>query len=253
VLIQAVIATGASSGIGLATVKTLLQQGASVLGVDRSAAPSIEHERFRFLRQDITEEHAPKTIVSECMNTFDGRVDALLNIAGVLGNWTSAETFEDSEWERTIAVNLTAPARLMREAVQVMKKQKSGSIVNVSSIAGTSGAVSGLCYTTAKHALVCSCHFPRHYALVFAKEIVRLGPPRIRRGYSGMRVFVAMRSVQAVSDKGLKIWFELTNKLLTRCCHRHDVWQCGQIGFRCRNIPENFVSILADKHILVIF
>jgi NAD(P)-dependent dehydrogenase (short-subunit alcohol dehydrogenase family) len=68
------------------------------------------------------------------------------------------ETLSDETWEKVMAVNLTAPVRLMREVVGVMKSQedgeKGGSIVNVSSKAGISGAVAGVAYTASKHALV---------------------------------------------------------------------------------------------------
>jgi NAD(P)-dependent dehydrogenase (short-subunit alcohol dehydrogenase family) len=149
-----VIATGASSGLGLATVKALLPQGAFVLGVDISPAPDIVHERFKFLQQDLTAEAAPSNVVSECLAAFNGRIDVLLNIAGIADNFSSVATIEDSHWERIMAVNLTAPVRLTKAVVQVMKKQKSGNIVNVSSKAGTSGGCAGVAYTTSKHALV---------------------------------------------------------------------------------------------------
>jgi len=66
----------------------------------------------------------------------------------------SVDTLEDQAWDRTIAVNLTAPVRLMREVVPVMIKNGGGSIVNVASKAGMSGAVAGVAYTASKHGLV---------------------------------------------------------------------------------------------------
>lgn len=67
---------------------------------------------------------------------------------------SGADNVLDEDWDRIIAVNLTAPVRLMREVLKVMKAQKSGSIVNVSSKAGISGAVAGVAYTASKHGIV---------------------------------------------------------------------------------------------------
>lgn len=91
-----------------------------------------------------------------CVEKFGGRIDVLLNVAGIMDLNQSADTVEDEMWDRVIAVNLTAPVRLMREVLGVMKAQGSGSIVNVSSKAGLSGAAAGVAYTASKHGLVCS-------------------------------------------------------------------------------------------------
>ena len=78
-----------------------------------------------------------------------------MNVAGVMDLNHSADTLEDEMWDRVIAVNLTAPVKLMREVLAVMKAQGSGSIVNVCSKAGMSGASAGVAYTASKHGLVC--------------------------------------------------------------------------------------------------
>jgi NAD(P)-dependent dehydrogenase (short-subunit alcohol dehydrogenase family) len=69
-------------------------------------------------------------------------------------------SLQDKEWERVMAVNLTVPIRLMRAVLPRFKEQKSGSIVNVGSKAGLSGASSGIAYTASKHGLVCFPLFP---------------------------------------------------------------------------------------------
>jgi NAD(P)-dependent dehydrogenase (short-subunit alcohol dehydrogenase family) len=94
--------------------------------------------------------------VKACIEAFGRRIDILLNVAGIMDLNHSADTVEDAMWDRVIAVNLTAPVKLMREVLVVMKEQGYGSIVNVASKAGTSGAVAGVAYTSSKHGLVCS-------------------------------------------------------------------------------------------------
>lgn len=71
-----------------------------------------------------------------------------------MDGFQSVDTLTDEAWDRLIAVNLTAPVKLMREVLPVMKKVGSGSIVNVCSVAGTSGHFAGVAYTASKHGLV---------------------------------------------------------------------------------------------------
>ncbi|KAF5366722.1 hypothetical protein D9758_006468 [Tetrapyrgos nigripes] len=160
-----VIITGASSGIGLATSKAFLSAGWRVFGIDVSPAPppdllfpnsnsSPTSNTFQFLQTDLTQPSAPKSIVAACQTAFGPKIDALINVAGILDHNSAVDNLLDDDWERTIAVNLTAPVRLMREVVGVMKEHKEGCIVNVSSKAGLSGAVAGVAYTASKHGLI---------------------------------------------------------------------------------------------------
>ncbi|KAJ7675677.1 hypothetical protein DFH06DRAFT_664619 [Mycena polygramma] len=148
------IATGASSGMGLATVKALLAAGCKVMGADISKAPEIQDAGFAFAQMDLTKSESPRALVEASQKAFGEKIDILLNVAGIMDTFASVATITDAEFERVIAVNLTAPVRLMREVVQVMKAQKSGVIVNVASKAGMSGAASGVAYTASKHGLI---------------------------------------------------------------------------------------------------
>lgn len=82
-------------------------------------------------------------------------MDALLNVAGVMDHFASADGMTDGDLDRCIGVNLVAPILLMRAVVPIMLSQPNGgSIVNVASSAGFSGAWAGLAYTSSKHGLV---------------------------------------------------------------------------------------------------
>ncbi|KAJ0420593.1 NAD(P)-binding protein [Aspergillus carlsbadensis] len=135
------IITGAAAGIGLATA---------------TAAPSSlrEHPNFHFLRADITHDECPRQVVEGCTAAFGGRIAGLLNIAGIPDHYSSVDSVTDEIWERCLAVNLTAPVRLMREVLPVMRETGKGSIVNTSSKAGLSGAASGVAFTASKHGLI---------------------------------------------------------------------------------------------------
>ena len=71
-----------------------------------------------------------------------------------MDNFSSADAVTDDIWDAVLAVNLTAPVKMMRSVLPFMKDRKTGVIVNVSSTAGVSGAVAGIAYTSSKHGLV---------------------------------------------------------------------------------------------------
>lgn len=131
-----------------------------MLGVDVSPAPESlsGNPNFKFLQGDLTDEATTKQVVESCIQEFGGRIDGLLNIAGIMDRNGSVDTLSNEMWDRCIAINLTAPVKLMREVIPVMREQKSGSIVNVGSKAATSGAASGVAYTASKcFLMIISC------------------------------------------------------------------------------------------------
>ncbi|KAL4940631.1 hypothetical protein BDV06DRAFT_223929 [Aspergillus oleicola] len=153
---KVLIITGAAAGIGLATATAALNEGAKVFGIDMSPAPKAleENPNFRFFCADLTKNESPKQAVLSCIAAFGRRIDGLLNIAGVTDNYGSVDSVTDEIWARCISVNLTAPVRLMREVIPIMREFGQGSIVNTSSKAGLSGASSGVAYTASKHGLI---------------------------------------------------------------------------------------------------
>jgi len=154
---KVVIVTGASSGIGLKSIQALLAANASVFGIDRSPQPEVlktGNHSFQFYQCDISSPVGPAEIVKVCHDTFGPRIDILQNVAGIMDNFNSADTYTDEMWDRIMAVNLTAPVKLMREVLKDMKKQGSGTIINVASSAGVSGCWAGVAYTASKHGIV---------------------------------------------------------------------------------------------------
>ena len=72
----------------------------------------------------------------------------LANVAGVMDNFGSLDSLTDASLQRCLAINVTAPIRLSRAVIANMRQHRSGSIMNVASRAGTSGAAAGIAYTT---------------------------------------------------------------------------------------------------------
>lgn len=88
------------------------------------------------------------------MMIYREKIDVLANVAGVMDAFASADKYTDKEWDRVMGINLTVPTRMIRAVLPFMKAKERGSIINISSHAGKSGASAGLAYTTSKHGLV---------------------------------------------------------------------------------------------------
>ncbi|SDT78156.1 SDR family NAD(P)-dependent oxidoreductase [Actinoplanes derwentensis] len=151
-----VIVTGASSGIGRATAIRLGARGDTVILAARRdadlAAVATEITsaggQARPVRTDVTDPEQAAELVARAL-AVSGRIDALVNNAGVGGD---ASVLAGEEQVRAmIEVNLTAPIRLMRLVVPIMREQRSGSIVNIGSVAGEIGI--GGVYSATKFAL----------------------------------------------------------------------------------------------------
>ncbi|KAK0670615.1 putative reductase [Cercophora samala] len=153
------IITGCSSGIGLATTQLFLSHQFQVVGLDISPFDYNllrveDHGRFHFHLGDLTQPGQIEEGV-RIAHHFGGRIDALVNVAGILDTFASADTLADTDWDRVLAVNLTVPVKMMRAVIPHLKQRPEGGvIVNVASTAGRSGAVAGVAYTASKHGLI---------------------------------------------------------------------------------------------------
>ncbi|KAL2783811.1 NAD(P)-binding protein [Aspergillus keveii] len=152
---KVIIVTGAASGIGLATAQTLLGFGAKVFACDIRPKPDTlaSSESLEFLTTNLTKPNVPEEVAEKTLKRF-GKVDALLNIAGVMDTNNSVDTLTDELWDRCISINLTAPVKLMRAVLPHMIRAGGGSIVNVASKAGISGGTAGVAYTASKHGIL---------------------------------------------------------------------------------------------------
>ena len=174
---KVIILTGASSGIGEAAALTLAREGAKVVVVARRV------ERLEALKEkatelqgeiypvagDMSKDEDIKNAVKSTVDKY-GRVDILINNAGILDRFLSADNVEDEIWDNVLAVNLTGPMKLIREAMVYMKKQESGNIINIASVGGLFGAKGGLAYVTSKHGII---GMTKHIAAIFGEEGIR--------------------------------------------------------------------------------
>lgn len=144
------IVTGAANGIGAATAQRFLNEGAHVCGVDLSFDGN--DEWMMQVGADVTQDGDWERIVERVVDVY-GRVDILINCAGISGPLGAFEDVTLAQFEKVMAVNVTSIFLGMKAVLPTMKAQKSGAIVNVSSISGERGNPRVAPYVTSKHAV----------------------------------------------------------------------------------------------------
>ena len=152
------IVTGASRGIGRRVSQTLAERGYRIAANDLEAPESSLDElrsagsEALSLPGDVSDEAVVRGMVGKVMDAF-GRIDVLVNNAGISAIVPAEETTLE-EWSRTLAVNLTGPFLMCKEFGRLMLDAGSGSIVNVSSVAGLLGISDRAAYNASKHGLI---------------------------------------------------------------------------------------------------
>jgi NAD(P)-dependent dehydrogenase (short-subunit alcohol dehydrogenase family) len=155
---QVAVVTGAARGIGRRVALALAERGYAVAANDLSPPEEtlIEFEQVGAealaISGDVSDEEAVREMVGDVMENF-GRVDVLVNNAGISGI-VPAEQTALADWNRILAVNLTGPFLMSREFGKEMLRQGSGSIVNISSVAGLLGVSDRAAYNASKHGLI---------------------------------------------------------------------------------------------------
>lgn len=154
-----VVITGASSGLGEAAARRLSAEGAVVvLGarrLDRIQALADELTakggKAVALATDVTDCDQVKALVDLAVKTY-GRIDVMLNNAGLMPN-SPIERLKIDDWDQMIDVNIKGVLYGIAAALPYMKEQKSGHIINVSSVAGHKIRAGGVVYAATKHAV----------------------------------------------------------------------------------------------------
>lgn len=145
------LVTGAAGGIGRAVTDLFAKEGAVVFATDIGLPDAPCSAGVECLRLDVTREDAWEMAVDTIIEKT-GRLDVLINNAGIIA-YEPLHELEMDAWMRMIAVDQTGVFLGMREAVRVMRRQKSGSIVNISSIWGSAAVAGAHSYHAAKGAV----------------------------------------------------------------------------------------------------
>lgn len=163
---QVAIITGGASGIGEASARLFVEQGARVVISDildslgerlaSELGPSAE-----YFHADVAEESQIEALIDFACEKF-GRLDCMFNNAGISGVTAPIEMVPTEAFDRTMAIDLRAVFLGMKHAVKVMKPHKRGSIITTASVAGLQAGEADHTYSTAKAAII---HLTRSVAM----------------------------------------------------------------------------------------
>ena len=149
------LVTGAASGIGLACAERLSADGMKVVLADLNQKAGSEHAKRlggTFVAADLGTRDGCRKLVDEALRAH-GTVHVLVNNAG-FQHVSPIEEFPEDQWERMLALMLTAPFLLTRYCWPAMKKQKWGRVVNIASIHALVASPFKVGYIAAKHGMI---------------------------------------------------------------------------------------------------
>jgi NAD(P)-dependent dehydrogenase (short-subunit alcohol dehydrogenase family) len=148
--------TGASKGLGLALVKALLEQGYRVAATSRHRTALVraigDDKNFLPLEVDLSSETSIADSLQAAHKTF-GRIDVIVNNAGY-GTGGAVEELSAEEVAANFDINVFATIRVIKKAMPYLRAQRSGHILNISSIAGFTGATGWAIYSAAKASVI---------------------------------------------------------------------------------------------------
>ena len=150
------LVTGAASGLGQAMAERLAEEGAQVVltdidttaGQETAQSIKVSGGTAVFAQLDVRAEARWQQVIDELIERF-GRLDILVNNAGI-ADAANVEETTLADWRRTMAINLDGVFLGTQQAIRVMKAQRSGSIINISSIDGIIGEADKAAYCASK-------------------------------------------------------------------------------------------------------
>ncbi len=147
-----IVITGASKGIGLACAKLFLKNNYTVINASRTNVHPLKNKNYHFIKTDVSAESDVKKLFEKVVSDF-GKVDVLINNAG-FGKFANLTNSKTKDFDEMFAVNVRGLYLCCRYALKSMLERKSGTIINVSSIAGKNGIATASIYCATKHAVM---------------------------------------------------------------------------------------------------
>jgi 3-oxoacyl-[acyl-carrier protein] reductase len=155
------VVTGSGKGIGRAIAERFATEGAGVVvcDIDEASAKAVAETinsnggSAISVRVDVSDKASVEALVTASIKHF-GYVDVVCNNAGVLDDFTPLGDVTDALWERIIGINLTGCFLVSRAFLPGMLERKSGTFVNLASMAGIVAQAGGLAYTVSKHGVI---------------------------------------------------------------------------------------------------
>ena len=169
-----IIVTGASGGIGNSIVKKLNQAGANILAsgtrIEKLEELKKNFKNIKILKFDISQSDKIAEFIENATNELGGSLDGLVNNAGITQD-NLAIRMSLEEWQKVININLTSTFLMSKFAIKKMLKNKSGKIVNITSVVGHTGNLGQANYTASKAAIVA---MSKSLAIEYAKKNINI-------------------------------------------------------------------------------
>ena len=169
-----IIVTGASGGIGNAIIKKLNEAGANILAsgtrIEKLEELKKKFEGVKILKFDISQTEKIEEFIENATNELGGSLDGIINNAGITQDNLAIRMSLD-EWQKVININLTSTFLMSKFAIKKMLKNKSGKIVNITSVVGHTGNLGQANYTASKAGIVA---MSKSLAIEYAKKNINV-------------------------------------------------------------------------------
>ena len=169
-----IIVTGASGGIGNSIVEKLYNSGAKILAtgtkIEKLEQLKSKYENIKFLKFDISQNENIEEFIENATTELGGSLDCIVNNAGLTKDNLAIRMSFD-EWKKVIDVNLTSTFLLSKFAIKKMLKNKSGKIVNITSVVGHTGNLGQANYTASKAGIIA---MSKSLAIEYAKKNINI-------------------------------------------------------------------------------
>jgi len=169
-----IIVTGASGGIGNAIIKKLNETGANILAsgtrIEKLEELKKKYEKIKILKFDISQSEKIEEFIENATNELGGSLNGIINNAGITQD-NLAIRMSLEEWQKVININLTSTFLLSKFAIKKMLKNKSGKIVNITSVVGHTGNLGQANYTASKAGIVA---MSKSLAIEYAKKNINI-------------------------------------------------------------------------------
>ena len=169
-----IIVTGASGGIGNSIVEKLNQNGANILAtgtrIEKLEELKKKFNNIKILKFDISQHDKIEEFIENATKELGGSLDCIVNNAGITkDNLTIRMSLE--EWSKVININLTSTFLMCKYSIKKMLKNKSGKIINITSVVGHTGNVGQANYTASKAGIVA---MSKSLAIEYAKKNINV-------------------------------------------------------------------------------
>jgi 3-oxoacyl-[acyl-carrier protein] reductase len=169
-----IIVTGASGGIGNAIIKKLSEEGANILAsgtkIEKLEELKKNFEGLKILKFDISQSDKIEEFIENATSELGGSLDGIVNNAGITQDNLAIRMSLD-EWQKVININLTSTFLMSKFAIKKMLKNKSGKIVNITSVVGHTGNLGQANYTASKAGIVA---MSKSLAIEYAKKNINI-------------------------------------------------------------------------------